>query len=145
MMLHMMKVAVGIQDIEHLIITNDQIAKNNKGNPYTLTRFMPKQAEDILKGGSLYRVINGTLCCRQRIIDFMPSTRENGNPCIQIMLDPEIIRTFSIPMRPFQGWRYLKPANAPKDLPLNHTKISMELPEKLRQELETLGLIDPLG
>ncbi|MBH9970464.1 MULTISPECIES: DUF1489 family protein [Commensalibacter] len=140
----MMKVAVGIQDIAHLKIINEQMAVNNNGNSYTLTRFMPKQADEILKNGSLYRVINGTLCCRQKIVDFLPGQRENGNPCIQIILDSEIIRTFSIPIRPFQGWRYLKNTDAPKDLPLSHTNISAELPKKLRKELETLGLIDPI-
>lgn len=143
-MLHMMKVAVGIQDISHLMEINTEIVKENKGNPYTLTRFLPKQADTILNGGSLYRVINGFLCCRQRIIDFIPSTRENGTPCIQILLDPEIIRTVSIPMRPFQGWRYLTPENAPQDLILRHSKLSAPLPQKMRQELERLGLIDPL-
>ena len=117
----------------------DSIAFQKKCN------MMPKQADEILKNGSLYRVINGTLCCRQKIVDFLPGQRENGNPCIQIILDSEIIRTFSIPIRPFQGWRYLKNTDAPKDLPLSHTNISAELPKKLRKELETLGLIDSIG
>lgn len=143
-MLHMVKVAVGIEDITHLTQINQQLAQDNHGYPYVLTRFSPKQTNEILNGGSLYRVISSMLCCRQKIKDFVPSTRANGNPCIQIILEPEIIRTHSIPMRHFQGWRYLKPEDAPQDLPLNHTKLSTELPQKLRKELETLGLIDPI-
>lgn len=143
-MLHMMKVAVGIEDITHLTQVNQQLTPINNYNHYVLTRFSPKKANDILNGGSLYRVISGMLCCRQKIRDFIPSTRADGNPCIQIVLEPEIIRTMSIPMRHFQGWRYLKTEDAPKDLTLNHTKLSENLPKKLRKELEMLGLIDPI-
>lgn len=144
-MLHMMKVAVGIRDLAHLEEINQKFALLNGGYPFVLTRFLPKQAEEILQsGGSLYRVINGTLCCRQVIHEFTPTTRENGSPCIQISMQPEIIRTYSIPVRPFQGWRYLKPEDAPKDLPLHGTTLSTPLPTKMRRELEELGLIDPL-
>lgn len=139
-MLHMMKVAVGITDIEELQQINLLLAQENKGYPYTLTRFPPKQTEEILNGGSLYRVIKGSLCCRQLIKDFVPSTRENGNPCTQIILEPEIIRTQSIAMRPFQGWRYLKPENTPQDLSINGNQL-LEIPPKLRKELEELALL----
>lgn len=139
-MLHIMKVAVGIADIEELLHINTLYAKENRGHPYTLTRFPPKQTAEILNGGSLYRVIKGSLCCRQVIKDFIPSTRENGDPCTQIILESEIIRTQPIAMRPFQGWRYLKPENAPKDLNTSTIQL-LNLPIKLRKELEELALL----
>lgn len=140
-MLHIMKVAVGIADIEELQQVNLFYAKGNLGYPYVYTRYPPKEADKILNdGGSLYRVIKGSLCCRQIIKDFTPSTRENGNPCIKITLEPEIIRTQSIAMRPFQGWRYLKPENAPQDLNTSRLQL-MDLPIKLRRELEELALL----
>ncbi|CAI3959294.1 DUF1489 domain [Commensalibacter communis] len=139
-MLHIMKVAVGVTDIEELQQINLRLANDNNGYPYTLTRFPPKQVEDILQGGSLYRVIKGSLCCRQLIKDFIPSKRDNGNPCIQILLEPEIIRTQSIAMRPFQGWRYLKPQDAPIDLSINGAQL-LDIPIKLRKELEELALL----
>ncbi|MDI2091556.1 DUF1489 family protein [Commensalibacter oyaizuii] len=141
-MLHIMKVAVGVQDIEHLLEINRSLAKENGGYPYTLTRFPPKQIADILDQGSLYRVIKGIMCCRQIIKDFIPSTRENGSPCIKILLEPEIIRTHSIPIKPFQGWRYLKPETAPADLSRNNIISRTNLPLKMKQDLKELGLID---
>lgn len=139
-MLHIMKVAVGIADIEELQKINLLYAKEHNGYPYTLTRFPPKQTEEILSGGSLYRVIKGSLCCRQIIRDFIPGTRDNGDPCTQIILEPEIIRTQSIAMRPFQGWRYLKPENVPTDLHTSALHL-LHLPAKLRKELEELALL----
>jgi hypothetical protein len=44
-----------------------------------------------------------------------------------------------VPRRAFQGWRYLKPADAPLDLPPRTE--GDELPPKLRAELAALGLL----
>lgn len=141
-MLHMMKVAVGIQDIQHLQDVNAIIALENQGYPYTLTRFHPKKIDEILNGGSLYRMIKGVMCCRQKIKDFVPSTRDNGQDCVRIILEPEIIRTASIAIRPFQGWRYLTPKDAPKDLNTQKNTQSLALPIQMKQALLELGLID---
>jgi hypothetical protein len=44
------------------------------------------------------------------------------------------------PCRPFQGWRYLTEADAPRDLDRTSSQIG-EMPEALRRELRDLGLI----
>ena len=57
-----------------------------------------------------------------------------------LVLDPEVVRTQWQPRRAFQGWRYLKPADAPADLGKGARGIA-ELPPKLRTELAELGLL----
>ena len=39
-----------------------------------------------------------------------------GLACCDIIMSPELIRTVPRPKSPFQGWRYLKPEDAPADL-----------------------------
>jgi hypothetical protein len=45
------------------------------------------------------------------------------------------------PMRPFQGWRYLKPGDAPPDLGKIAEKGVAAMPEPMRRELRDLGLL----
>lgn len=56
------------------------------------------------------------------------------------MLDAELIRTTSAQRRPFQGWRYLKPDDAPADLPKGRES-EAELPAELAQTLADIGLL----
>jgi hypothetical protein len=42
------------------------------------------------------------------------------------------------PYRAFQGWRYLAPADAPRDLVAPGAK---DMPEALRRELRDMGLL----
>jgi hypothetical protein len=42
--------------------------------------------------------------------------------------------------RPFQGWRYLKPEDAPRDLGIATDQLA-EMPEEMRKELLVLGLL----
>ena len=44
------------------------------------------------------------------------------------------------PRRAFQGWRYLKPTDAPADLGKGREDC-VEMPPKLRRELAELGLL----
>ncbi len=45
------------------------------------------------------------------------------------------------PMRPFQGWRYLKAADAPPDLSQSEADGLAAMPEEMRRELRELGLL----
>jgi hypothetical protein len=42
--------------------------------------------------------------------------------------------------RPFQGWRYLTPQDAPVDTPHN-IEVDDDMPEDMRSELTELGLL----
>jgi hypothetical protein len=44
------------------------------------------------------------------------------------------------PFRPFQGWRYLQPKDAPRDIG-QHGGDLAEMPEEMRRELAGLGLL----
>ena len=78
-----------------------------------VTRMWPRREDDILKGGSLYWVIKGVILCRQQILRLDEVTGQDGLRRCGIILDREIVRTSPAPRRPFQGWRYLKPEDAP--------------------------------
>ena len=59
---------------------------------------------------------------------------------IHLVLDPLVVRTVWQPRRAFQGWRYLKPADAPADLAAAGKGL-LEMPPALRRELAELGLL----
>ncbi|GBR34862.1 DUF1489 family protein [Komagataeibacter oboediens] len=147
-MLHMVKLAVGIQSIEDLAArqslqtppVDDLDGTSATGMPWFRTRMYPRRAADILDGGSIYRVIGGRILCRQRITAIQPDTREDGTPCALVVMAPDIIPVQPRAMRPFQGWRYLRPEDAPPDL-LANSHMGDVLPEALRNELAELCLI----
>ena len=56
------------------------------------------------------------------------------------MLDPEIIRTQNSLRRAFQGWRYLKPEDAPPDLPEGR-EAEADLPVELNRALAEIGVL----
>ncbi|MBB2168505.1 DUF1489 domain-containing protein [Gluconacetobacter aggeris] len=148
-MLHLVKLAVGITSLEDLAHRQRTMAEGAgdgldgtrpSGHPWLRTRMFPRRAPEILDGGSLYRVINGLILCRQRVIEIRPDTREDGVACALVVLAPEIIPVAPRPMRPFQGWRYLSPADAPPDLSVGGGD-GGTLPESLRRNLAGLCLI----
>ena len=139
MAVHIIKLCVGIESVEHLIEARKKDPRN-RGKDYNfhVTRFRPKRAEEVLQGGSLYWVIKGSVLARQKIIGLEVVKTDQGNKCM-IMMDKEIHLTESQPRRPFQGWRYLEQSSAPKDLPKGQ-KI-LDIPPEMRDELRDLGLI----
>ena len=99
----------------------------------------PKRGDELLAGGSLYWVFKGSVLARQRVLRLDEVTGGDGIVRCAIVLDPEIIRTAAAPKRPFQGWRYLKPQDAPPDLP-KARKGDDSLPPELDAALAELGL-----
>lgn len=107
---------------------------------YHTTRMMPTRAAEILDGGSLYWVVKGSVQCRQAITAIRPYTDAEGIGRCRLVLDPQVVRTEWQPRRAFQGWRYLKPEDAPADLGADRAALA-EMPPKLRRELAELGLL----
>jgi hypothetical protein len=63
MALHMIKLVVGCDNID------DLVAWHKEGHPWVMhTRMTPKRIDEILDGGSLYRVFKGQVLCRQTIL-----------------------------------------------------------------------------
>lgn len=145
MALHLIKLCVGCDGIEDL---EDWIAmkldeKRRAGEPvehFHTTRMVPNRTAELLEGGSLYWVIKGNVQCRQRLLDVRPFTDNDGIGRCRLILDPAVVPTDWQPRRAFQGWRYLKPADAPVDIGDGHTAL-LEMPQQLRRDLAELGLL----
>ena len=138
--LHLIKLCVGVDSIEDLIAWR---ARNNpkglESRSQHVTRMWPKRADELLDGGSLYWVIRGTIRARQRIIALNEAIGQDGIRRCAIVMDPRIVRTALARRRPFQGWRYLNDADAPRDL---RTQKSGEdaLPHDLSTALAEIGV-----
>lgn len=133
--LHLIKLCVGVDSPDELRAwIEERIASG--GEHSHVTRMFPRRAEELVAGGSLYWVIRGLVLVRQRIVALRPVRRGALDYCA-IVLEPRLVPTSPWPRRPFQGWRYLAPADAPPDL----SRADAELPEALRAELATLGLL----
>jgi hypothetical protein len=103
---------------------------------------MPKRAAEICAGGSIYWVINRAVQARQRITDIIPDSWDDGSKCAGLVLDPVLVRVAARAVKPFQGWRYLAPADAPADLAAGGDVSGInELPEAVRLALTHLALL----
>ena len=139
-LIHLVKLSVGSEGVEDLRAWQaTKRAQAEDGAPRHVTRMWPKREADLLKGGSIYWVIKGQLQCRQKILRLDEIYREDGIRRCAIVLDPEIIRTHLAQKRPFQGWRYLKPEQAPADLPSNRQD-EEDLPVELAGALADIGV-----
>ena len=139
-MVHIKKLTVGCNSLQQFIEWQHHHRTTYNGHHvnFVLTRFAPKRAEEILEArGSIYRIINGRMGCRQRILGFDSVDTVNGKKCL-ILTDTEIIRTYPVIQNAFQGWRYLKEEDTPEDISIdsnpNHS-IEIEI------ELKRLGLL----
>jgi hypothetical protein len=144
MPLHLQKLCVGADSFEDLAewIAETLAGKAKRGlvvEQIHTTRMMPSRGEEILGGGSLYWVIKGVMCARQRILELRPIKDSEGISRCQIVLEPELVRTEPRPRRPFQGWRYLAADDAPGDM--DAATASTGLPPHLVIELRELGLL----
>ena len=139
-MINILKLCVGADSIEDLSQWQDsQRHRWPKGRAMHVTRMWPKREAEVLDGGSLYWVIKGVILCRQRIVGLNQVTGDDGISRCALVLDAEIIRTEAAPRRPFQGWRYLIPAESPGDLAKGRERED-PLPPDLAQALAEIGL-----
>jgi hypothetical protein len=143
--IHIIKLCVGCESVDDLARWQKQRLRkqrktNSKARLRHVTRNMPKRAEEVLDGGSLYWVIKGYVRVRQRIIGLRPVTNEDGEAACAIELSPKLVKTQLAAWRPFQGWRYLEPRDAPPDLAAPKAGDD-ELPAKLAAALRELGLL----
>lgn len=138
---HLIKLSVGTDSVESLSDWQQmRAAERPDGLPRHVTRMWPRREDEILAGGSIYWVIKGVIQCRQRILRLDKVTGEDGINRCAIILDPELIRTASAQRRPFQGWRYLTPADAPPDLS-NLDRTEEPLPAELAGALAEIGVL----
>ena len=140
MTLHLIKMAVGVEDLDYLIeLRRKRRLREGEGPCCIRTRNMPKRAGEVLDGGSLYWVIKGLIRVRQRIVALTVETDEEGDRRCVIAMDHALVPTEPQSQRPFQGWRYFDPDDAPPDR--HGAGAGDELPAKLMRELRSLGLL----
>lgn len=145
MPLHLIKLCVGcdsVADLEDWIEQRLKEKKKRRQKPEHIhtTRMFPKRAEELKAGGSLYWVIRGQIACRERILDIRPTTGKEGIKRCQVVLDGKTVLVEPRPRSAFQGWRYLAPKDAPRDL-ARAAPGAARMPEQMRRELQELGLL----
>ena len=140
MAIHLIRLAVGVDSI-------DDIRRYQSANATRMglvdavpgfTRRRPKRVADLVGGGSLFWVIKSQIRIRQRILDLVEDTDAEGMTYCLMHLHPQIIEVQPTPKRPFQGWRYLQPADAPPDLAVSDD--GDPLPSGLAEDLRDLGV-----
>ena len=145
MPLHLIKLCVGCDSVRELQDWIKQRLKEKrrrgeKPEHIHRTRMVPKRAEELTDGGSLFWVIRGEILCRQRIRDVRPFRDKDGVGRCGLVLEPKVVLVIPRPFRAFQGWRYLAVKDAPRDL-AKAAPGAAAMPEKLRRELSQLGLM----
>ena len=141
-MLNIIKLAVGIEDIDHLAevqkrkLADSRATNGKKARLWHRTRHGPRRAEELLDGGSMYWVIRRVITLRQPIDS---ETDEEGRKFCFIMLDPELMPTAPRRHRAFQGWRYFPGADVPPDQPKRQGE--EDFPSEMAAELRELGLL----
>ena len=136
MPLHLLKLAVGVDSIDHLHHIR-AARRAERGGSWVYTRNHPRRTGEVLAGGSIYWIIRGYIRVRQRVGGFRSEREENGRRCCLIEVDELLVPTVARAWRPFQGWRYLPAADAPPD----RAAVGEVAADRMLAELELLGLI----
>ena len=140
MSLNILKLCVGCDSVEDLIEWHRANPSARAGGLRRhVTRMWPKREAEVTGGGSLYWVIKGVILARQTIVGFEAVEGADGIRRCGLLLDPQVIRTEAATRRPFQGWRYLDPAESPADLPKGRT-LDDTLPPAMALALAEIGL-----
>lgn len=143
--LHLIKLCVGTDSIEDLREWQSgqsarRLAAGEDARPRHVTRMRPRRETELLEGGSLFWVIRGVIRVRQRIVALQEVTGADGIRRCAIVLDPNLVPTVPRPRSAFQGWRYLKPADAPADIGAAPGD-EPDLPPGLREALARFGVL----
>jgi len=143
--LNLVKLCVGAEKVSDLVRWRETRAAEARANgieytPNHVTRMWPRREAELLDGGSLYWVFKGLILARQRIVRLDEVIGEDGIRRCALIFDPDLMLTEAHRRRPFQGWRYLTKADAPKDIGL-YREDQEEIPGALRAELSALGVL----
>ena len=138
---NLLKLSVGTESVDDLVAwQQSRRAQTPDGLPRHVTRMWPRREAEITGGGSIYWVIKGVIQCRQLVLRLDEKIGADGIRRCAIVLDPTVVRTQSSLRRPFQGWRYLAPADAPPDLPKGRAH-EEPIPVELNRALAEIGVL----
>ncbi len=143
MTVHLSKVAVGCDSVALLEQRQQAWTINGAGGTRIYrhrTRFMPKRAEELADGGSLYWIAKAGFIARQKILGF-ETVADADKTFTLIHLDPKPVPVLLTPRRYHQGWRYLEEADAPPDMTGSNASSLAAMPPKLLAELRHLALV----
>ena len=136
MPLHIIKLCVGCDTPAELLDWRQTAFA--RGEPWILrTRQTPRRVEELLAGGSLYRVYRGVILSRQKILKVDTVGEGPASRC-HVTLDEDVVLVTPTPRRAFQGWRYLTSADAPLDLPM--VGVGEGLPPEFTRKLLEAGV-----
>ena len=134
MTIHMVKLCVGADDVGDLQAWQNTLMQRANA-PYHHTRMVPKRMNELADGGSIYWVIKGLIQVRQAIVEVKEIVDRGGRRACELVFDPALIPVEPVPKRPFQGWRYLKPDDAPGDIKADNTDVPPGLRAQLKDAL----------
>ena len=139
--INIVKICVGAKFVEELWFwQQEKLLKNSNANIVHVTRMRPRREKELLNGGSIYWIFKGYILARQRILSLDEVRTSEGVMKCSLALDPDIYLTYPVKKRPFQGWRYLKEEDSPKDfekfIPGNES-----FPKDLKLALSELGIV----
>ena len=143
MALHLIKLAVGVEDLAHMKKVQAARRKQRRQAPrsphWVYTRNTPRRSDELLDGGSLYWVVRGVIRCRQELVGFEEDIdRDDGLKYCRIKVRRSLIPTAPQTCKAFQCWRYFAPERAPPDLSDGDTA---DMPVEMAAELKRLGLL----
>ncbi len=146
MTVHLIRMAAGLVTVAGLRERQAERLRQYKnfsgkrGVLQTFTRNVPKRADELTDGGSIYWVIKKHVRVRQRILAVAREVDDEGKAHCLIRIDPELVLVEPRGYKAFQGWRYLRVEDAPPDL--GSSDVDAEaLPPDMADELRSLGLI----
>src|SRR5258705_1914009 len=106
MPLHLLKLAVGIDDVEQLRSIRAARAAE-RGGRWVYTRNHPRRAAEVLAGGASFLVIPGHNPERQLGFRFRSERGDNRRRYCPLQGDDELVPPFPTGWRPLPGWRDL--------------------------------------
>lgn len=140
-MINLIKLSVGTETVEGLAKwQRDPRVLGPDGIPRHITRMWPKRAAEVTDGGSIYWVIKGAILCRQPVLRLEEVRGADGIARCAIVLGGAPVLVLPTLKRPFQGWRYLLPEDAPMDVDSARAS-EAKLPVKLSVALAEIGVL----
>ena len=147
MTVHLLRMAARVQSIEHLKQRQAERMAHRRFQTsveglYTFTRNLPRRADEVLDGGSIYWVIKRFVRVRQRILGIEEVKNAEGRRRCALRLETKWIPTEPQPHKAFRGWRYLRIEDAPADLDAARAvEGADDMPPEMADELRDLGLL----
>ena len=142
-MLHLIKMSVGSLTFQSLNDWQKRNAFKHKTGKEVFvhgTTMRPTRFEELVDGGSIYWVVKGFIIGRNPLVAVEFDDAKQGRARCSLVCGLPMMGVSPRRHRAFQGWRYLKPADAPPDMARGKIRKS-DIPAELAGELSDLGLL----